>query len=139
MHVTISSLSRLVAMLLLPAASLVVAKPAPEAAPEPAPEPDPLPGLKIPVVDTLLNLLNNPPPKILRTTNPSPQCAAINGGEYQCCRAMVAGDIQLVVWLSSLYGYQLNPNDINGLNCKHILVRARVEAGFASADEISER
>ncbi|KAK1767297.1 hypothetical protein QBC33DRAFT_64815 [Phialemonium atrogriseum] len=80
---------------------------------------DPVPGLlpKIPILDALLALGASPPPPILRTTHPSPQCAAINQGQLMCCRATVAGDIQLVVWLAELYGYNLNPNDINGLNC----------------------
>lgn len=84
---------------------------------------NPTPGLlplagKIPILDALLALGASPPPKLLQTVNPSPECAAINQGELQCCRAMVAGDIQLVVWIAMIYGYDLNPNDINGLNCK---------------------
>lgn len=102
-------------LLLLPTPA-VVASPAPSPEPEPEPEPGLL-GLNIPIVDPLLNLLNNPPPKLLRTTNPTSNCTNINGGELQCCRAMVAGDVQLIVWLAAIYGYQLNPNDINGLNC----------------------
>jgi hypothetical protein len=79
----------------------------------------PTPGLlpKIPILDALLALGADPPPKLLQTVNPSPECAAINQGELQCCRAMVAGDIQLVTWIAMVYGYDLNPNDINGLNC----------------------
>lgn len=84
----------------------------------PHPQPEALvPRSNLPVVDPLLNLLANPPPERLHTTKPSPQCKAVNGGELQCCRAMFAGDQQLVVWLAKIYGYQLNPNDINGLNC----------------------
>lgn len=80
---------------------------------------NPTPGLlpKIPILDALLALGASPPPKLLQTVNPSPECAAINKGELQCCRAMVAGDIQLVTWIAMVYGYNLNPNDINGLNC----------------------
>jgi len=81
---------------------------------------EPIPGLlpKIPILDALLALGASPPPPILQTTKPSPECANINKGELMCCRATVAGDIQLVVWLAALYGYKLNPNDINGLNCE---------------------
>jgi hypothetical protein len=84
---------------------------------------EPIPGLlpKIPIVDALLALGASPPPKALRSVNPSPECAAINQGELMCCRATVAGDVQLVVWLAMVYGYDLNPNDINGLNCKEYL------------------
>lgn len=83
---------------------------------------NPTPGLlplagKIPILDALLALGASPPPKLLQTVNPSPECAAINQGELQCCRAMVAGDVQLVTWIAMVYGYNLNPNDINGLNC----------------------
>lgn len=81
---------------------------------------EPVPGLlpKIPILDALLALGASPPPPILQTTKPSPQCANVNQGELMCCRATVAGDVQLVVWLAALYGYNLNPNDINGLNCE---------------------
>ncbi|OIW26610.1 hypothetical protein CONLIGDRAFT_481862 [Coniochaeta ligniaria NRRL 30616] len=87
---------------------------------------NPTPGLfplagKIPILDALLALGASPPPKLLQTVNPSPECAAINQGELQCCRAMVAGDVQLVVWIAMVYGYNLNPNDINGLNCDNNL------------------
>jgi hypothetical protein len=77
------------------------------------------PGLlpRIPILDALLALGASPPPKQLQSVNPSPECAAINGGELQCCRAMVAGDVQLVTWIAHVYGYELNPNDVNGLNC----------------------
>jgi hypothetical protein len=30
----------------------------------------------------------------------------------------VAGDLPLVQWLAGVYGYQLNPNDVNGIYCK---------------------
>jgi hypothetical protein len=72
----------------------------------------------IPIVDALLALGASPPPPILQTTTKSPECAAINQGQLMCCRATIAGDVQLVVWVSALYGYNLNPNDVNGLNCK---------------------
>jgi len=89
----------------------------------PAVHGNPTPGLlpKIPILDALLALGASPPPKLLQTVNPSPECAAINQGELQCCRAMVAGDIQLVTWIAKVYGYDLNPNDINGLNCMWFL------------------
>lgn len=78
-------------------------------------------GLGIPlldgILDPVLDLGALPPPKLIQTGSPSPQCKAVNGGQLQCCRATVAGDIQLVVWLAALYGYKLNPNDINGVNC----------------------
>ncbi|KAJ9145334.1 hypothetical protein NKR23_g5437 [Pleurostoma richardsiae] len=81
----------------------------------PTPEPDGITDL--PVVGPLLDLLNNPPPELLKTTNPSPECAAVNNGELMCCRAAVAGDLQPIVWLAAAYGYYLNPNDVNGLDC----------------------
>ncbi|KAH8886991.1 hypothetical protein GQ53DRAFT_598003, partial [Thozetella sp. PMI_491] len=58
-----------------------------------------------------------PPPPILRTTSTSPECANINQGELMCCRGTLAGDVQPVVFLAALYGYYLNPNDVNGINC----------------------
>ncbi|KAB5536191.1 hypothetical protein GE09DRAFT_343111 [Coniochaeta sp. 2T2.1] len=87
-----------------------------------APNPNPKPGLlplagKIPILDALLALGAAPPPKLLQTVNPSPECAAVNKGELQCCRATVAGDVQLVEWIAKVYGYELNPDDVNGLNC----------------------
>lgn len=88
--------------------SLVIASPAP--APEPL-----LSGLT-----TLVgNIGNAPPPKILWTPKPSPECAVINQGQLQCCRGALAGDQPLVVFLAKLYGYRLNPDNINGLVCKH--------------------
>ena len=84
---------------------------------QPTPISDVLP--KLPVVDALLALGASPPPKQLQTPTPSPECAAINGGELQCCRATIAGDVQLVTWIAMVYGYDLNPNDVNGLNCTY--------------------
>ncbi len=81
----------------------------------------PSPGLLSSLLNPILNLAANPPPKFLITHTPSPECAAINGGQLQCCRDTVAGDIQLVVWLAAIYGYSLNPNDINGLDCKRFI------------------
>ncbi|KAI1849603.1 hypothetical protein JX266_004552 [Neoarthrinium moseri] len=75
-----------------------------------------------PLLGGLLSLVGNvgnaPPPKLLWTPRPSPECAAVNGGELQCCRGTLAGDQPLVVFLAAVYGYKLNPNDINGLVCK---------------------
>ncbi|KAK8095965.1 hypothetical protein PG999_013987 [Apiospora kogelbergensis] len=89
--------------------------------PKPLRTPHPEPGLLSGLTDatkTLLgNLGNTPPPKLLWTPRPSPQCAAVNGGELQCCRGALAGDQPLVVFLAGVYGYQLNPNDVNGLVC----------------------
>lgn len=101
---------------ILAAAVAVLSAPA-GATPHPQPEAAAAKQQGLPVVDPLLNLLAMPPPKMLRTTKKSPECAAVNGGELQCCRAMFAGDQQLVVWLAKIYGYSLNPNDINGVNC----------------------
>ncbi|KAL8377291.1 hypothetical protein RB595_008127 [Gaeumannomyces hyphopodioides] len=72
---------------------------------------------RLPVLDPLLKLLAAPPPENLHTTTPSPECAGVNGGELQCCRGTLAGDQQVVVFLAKLYGYSLNRNDINGVNC----------------------
>ncbi|KAI8628116.1 hypothetical protein F5Y19DRAFT_153904 [Xylariaceae sp. FL1651] len=73
-----------------------------------------------PVISLLANIGNFQPPEILWTPHPSAECATSNGGnggELQCCRATVAGDLPLVVFLAEIYGYQLNPNDVNGLVC----------------------
>ena len=83
--------------------------------------PEPEPGLLSAVdgiVRPILNLGASPPPTFLKAKNPSPECTNINQGELMCCRGTVAGDQQVVVWLAKLYGYNLNPNDINGLNCE---------------------
>ncbi|KAI1746962.1 hypothetical protein F4782DRAFT_535875 [Xylaria castorea] len=73
-----------------------------------------------PVISLLGDLGNAEPPALLYTPQPSPQCAASkggNGGALQCCRAAVAGDLPIVVFLAAVYGYNLNPNDVNGLVC----------------------
>lgn len=87
------------------------------AEPIPAPDPALLPLLDS-IVRPVLNLGASPPPTFMRAREPSPECANINQGQLQCCRGTVAGDQQVVVWLAKLYGYNLNPNDINGLNCE---------------------
>ncbi|KAL8404803.1 hypothetical protein RB594_009614 [Gaeumannomyces avenae] len=107
---------RLPQMLAAAAAAVLSAAPTVVATPHPHPQPEAMPGL-LSIADPVLNLLAMPPPKMLRTTTQSPECAAVNGGELQCCRATLAGDVQLVVWLAGIYGYKLNPNDINGVNC----------------------
>ncbi|KAH8198305.1 hypothetical protein TruAng_007507 [Truncatella angustata] len=100
------------------AAALVGAKPAP--APEPALISDLVAG-----VQTLVgNIGNAPPPKLFWTPTPSPQCAAINQGQLQCCRGALAGDQPLVVFLAGIYGYKLNPNDVNGIICEYDLMAA---------------
>ncbi|KAK8140139.1 hypothetical protein PG984_000205 [Apiospora sp. TS-2023a] len=75
--------------------------------------PEPAPGLISGLTDatkTLLgNLGNAPPPKLLWTPRPLTP--------LQCCRGALAGDQPLVVFLAQLYGYKLNPNDVNGLVC----------------------
>jgi len=78
---------------------------------------NPTPGL-IPLLDPVLDLGASDPPRFLQTVKPSPECASINQGELQCCRGTLAGDQQVVVWLAKVYGYRLNPNDINGVNCE---------------------
>ncbi|KAI0185249.1 hypothetical protein EV127DRAFT_441996 [Xylaria flabelliformis] len=73
-----------------------------------------------PVVSLLGNVGNSEPPALLYTPHPSLQCAASKGGNdgaLQCCRATVAGDLPIVVFLAAIYGYNLNPNDVNGLVC----------------------
>ena len=97
---------------------LALANPAP--APVAEPEPEPLLGLPvIPLVDALLAIGASPPPPILQTQVKSPECANINQGEHMCCRGIIAGDLQPVVFVAALFGYNLNPNDINGLDCKY--------------------
>jgi hypothetical protein len=86
----------------------------------PVANPDPLNPLTN-LLSIVEGITNAPPPKIAWTPTPSLQCAGVNGGELQCCRAMVAGDLQLVVLLAAEAGYQLNPNDINGLDCEQLL------------------
>jgi hypothetical protein len=78
----------------------------------------PQPGL-IPILDPVLDLGAIDPPSFLQTQKPSPECANVNQGQLQCCRGTVAGDNQLVVWIAKIYGYKLNKNDVNGLDCKH--------------------
>ncbi|KAI2635827.1 hypothetical protein GGS26DRAFT_513741 [Hypomontagnella submonticulosa] len=85
------------------------------AASNPAPTPETI-SLE-PVLDLLGGLGNAPPPDILWTPNPSPECAAINKGELQCCQGTLAGDLPLIQFLAALYGYKLNPNDVNGILC----------------------
>ena len=95
---------------------LVLQLPLVAASPAPVPAPEPL----LSGLTTLIgNIGNAPPPKILWTPKPSPQCAVINQGQLQCCRGALAGDQPLVVFLANLYGYRLNPDNINGLVCKH--------------------
>ncbi|KAI0475417.1 hypothetical protein GGR56DRAFT_675547 [Xylariaceae sp. FL0804] len=74
-----------------------------------------------PLVTLLGSLGSAPPPAIFWTPTPSPQCAAVNGGELTCCRGALAGDVQLVVFLAQLYGYSLNPDDITGVDCDNNL------------------
>ncbi|KAH7029090.1 uncharacterized protein B0I36DRAFT_363679 [Microdochium trichocladiopsis] len=88
----------------------------------PTPKPQPEPGRVGDLLGTVVKLvgklpLNKPPPDILWTPNPSPQCAAVNGGELTCCQATLAGDLPLLVYLAETYGYELNPNDVNGIYC----------------------
>ncbi|KAK7923494.1 hypothetical protein PG985_007565 [Apiospora marii] len=97
--------------------ALAVAPSTATALPEPAADPGLISGLADATKTLLGNLGNAPPPKLLWTPSPSPQCAAVNGGELQCCRGALAGDQPLVVFLAQLYGYRLNPNDVNGLVC----------------------
>ncbi|KAI1183904.1 hypothetical protein F5B17DRAFT_107675 [Nemania serpens] len=73
-----------------------------------------------PVISLLGSIGNAEPPTLITTQHPSPECAVSaggNGGALQCCRAVVAGDLPLVVFLADVYGYALNPNDVNGLVC----------------------
>ncbi|KAK9413365.1 hypothetical protein SUNI508_02564 [Seiridium unicorne] len=88
------------------------------ATPAPAPEPS---GLVTGLLSVVGNVGNAPPPTLLWTPDPSPECAAINQGELQCCRGALAGDQPLVVFLAEVYGYKLNPNDVNGINCDNQL------------------
>ncbi|KAI2624494.1 hypothetical protein GGS21DRAFT_322941 [Xylaria nigripes] len=73
-----------------------------------------------PVVTAIANIGNAEPPPLIYTPHRSPECEKSkggNGGALQCCRTTVAGDIQLVEFLAKLYGYNLTPNDINGVLC----------------------
>ncbi|KAI1082513.1 hypothetical protein F5B20DRAFT_578179 [Whalleya microplaca] len=70
-----------------------------------------------PVTSLLSSLGNAPPPQILQTADPSPECAALNGGALQCCDGSLAGDVPPVLLLAKLFGYALNPNDVNGVLC----------------------
>ncbi|KAI2603145.1 uncharacterized protein GGS25DRAFT_526185 [Hypoxylon fragiforme] len=73
-----------------------------------------------PILDILKEIGNAPPPSFLWTPRPSPRCAAVNAGELQCCQGTLAGDLPLIQWLAALYGYRLNPNDVNGVLCKFV-------------------
>ncbi|KAI1372114.1 hypothetical protein F4677DRAFT_433500 [Hypoxylon crocopeplum] len=85
--------------------------------------PAPDPGLISlePVLDVLRGIGNTPPPKIIWTPDPSPECAAINQGELQCCQGTLAGDLPIIQFLAAVYGYTLNPNDVNGILCNENL------------------
>ncbi|KAI1822228.1 hypothetical protein F4861DRAFT_412544 [Xylaria intraflava] len=77
-----------------------------------------------PVISLLGNVGNFEPPPLIYTPHPSPQCEKSNGGnggELQCCRDTIAGDLPIVVFLAEIYGYNLNPNDVNGLVCDNNL------------------
>jgi hypothetical protein len=123
-HTLLSFPALLVALLV----TLLFLSPQPSAAiptASPAPVPDPsLTDLlgSLPLVGEVLKLVgsvgNAPPPTLLWTRNPSPQCGAINQGELLCCRGALAGDQPLVVFLAGVYGYKLNPSDVNGLVCR---------------------
>lgn len=107
MHVFISSL----AAIFLGNCVLAATTPAPVSAPSPISLP--------PVLDeTIQGIGNAPPPPILWTPKPSPECATINAGELQCCQGTLAGDLPLVKYLATAYGFELNPNDLNGISCK---------------------
>lgn len=68
-----------------------------------------------PVLDLVGQIGNQPPPPLLWTPDPSPECA--NAGEATCCQGAVAGDLPLVVFLAGVYGYELNENDVVGVYC----------------------
>ncbi|KAI0018213.1 hypothetical protein F4780DRAFT_794946 [Xylariomycetidae sp. FL0641] len=83
-----------------------------------AAQPSPSPSGPLGPLTTLLGSLGNAaPPPLVFTSTPSPECAAANGGALQCCRGALAGDQPLVVFLAAVYGYALNPNDVNGVVC----------------------
>lgn len=74
------------------------------------------------LIGPLLNdlpLLATPPPSFLSTQNPSPECAAVNQGTLLCCESTFNGDIPIVVQLSDLVHYKLNPNSINCIYGMH--------------------
>jgi len=102
---------------------LASASPTPEAKPDLGLVTDLLNPILAPVVKLTAHLpLNSPPPDILFAPSPSPECAAVNGGELTCCQATLAGDLPLVVYLAETYGYTLNPDDVNGIYCKSFLL-----------------
>ncbi|KAI0835932.1 hypothetical protein F5Y06DRAFT_299032 [Hypoxylon sp. FL0890] len=82
-----------------------------------APSPESSPISLEPILNVLKGIGNAPPPEIIWTPNPSPECAAINKGELQCCQGSLAGDLPVIQFLAALYGYQLTPNDVNGVLC----------------------
>jgi hypothetical protein len=51
-------------------------------------------------------------------TRVSPECKPINSGQLLCCAMNVTGDQPIVVTLATLTGYNLNPNDVNGIACE---------------------
>ncbi|OTA54448.1 hypothetical protein K449DRAFT_389190 [Hypoxylon sp. EC38] len=83
-----------------------------------APNPQSSPISLEPILNILQSIGDAPPPAIIWTPNPSAECAAINKGELQCCLGTLAGDLPLIQFLAAVYGYHLNPNDINGILCK---------------------
>lgn len=82
------------------------------------PNPDADPGLfdLLPILNNL-PILNYPPQNMI-TTNPAPECQAINGGGRWCCQSTFDGDMPIVLELAPVLGYKLNPNSVNGLFCK---------------------
>ncbi|KAI1331555.1 hypothetical protein F5Y16DRAFT_395435 [Xylariaceae sp. FL0255] len=82
-----------------------------------------IPALTTPL--STLTLVGNanpsPPPEIIWSPDPSPECGlwnggnSGNGGELQCCHGSVADDESITAWLAGAYGYQLYPNIVNGL------------------------
>ncbi|KAH8669693.1 hypothetical protein BGZ60DRAFT_408068 [Tricladium varicosporioides] len=82
------------------------------------PHPNADPGLfdLVPILNNL-PILNYPPAHMI-TTNPDPECQAINGGARWCCQSTFDGDMPIVMELAPVLGYKLNPNSVNGIFCK---------------------
>jgi hypothetical protein len=103
--------------------------PAPAANPDANPGPDPQNGALlggaiggllngIAGLPLVSNLAGNSEP-IGMTTDHSPSCLAINRGTLMCCKNTLDGGNAAVQLLSTLAGYALTKDTINGILCKY--------------------
>ncbi|KAK6519712.1 hypothetical protein TWF506_000012 [Arthrobotrys conoides] len=56
-------------------------------------------------------------PDLIKTSDRSPQCLAINQGKLLCCTAALSGGFPLVQEVSGAAGYTLPSDTLNGFLC----------------------